>query len=211
MLTPRQVAEMFNVHPTTVGRWETEGRLVGVRTPGNHRRFREADVLALLGEESAAEPAEPEAAQTGSATLATLASIGGFLLAVGIGLLIYFLVFATADVRGRVAVHNTVLSGQSRLELTRHFHDLYATIRAQEDQAVQSWQTYQQDKADHGGDPYGQHAQTVSTDLANYNGVVQLCIQNVNDYDQQASDSTRGLFVEANLPTSVDPKDCETK
>lgn len=48
MLTPRQVAKMFNVHPTTVGRWETDGRLRGIRTPGGHRRFRREDVEALL-------------------------------------------------------------------------------------------------------------------------------------------------------------------
>lgn len=52
MLTPRQVAELFNVHPTTVGRWETEGRLRGIRTPGGHRRFRREDVEALLEVES---------------------------------------------------------------------------------------------------------------------------------------------------------------
>lgn len=48
LLTSRQVAEMFNVHPSTVGEWQDKGRLRGIKTPGGQRRFREDDVLALL-------------------------------------------------------------------------------------------------------------------------------------------------------------------
>ena len=51
-LTPCQVAAMFNVTPKTVARWASSGMLSSIRTPGGHRRFREADVVALLNRRS---------------------------------------------------------------------------------------------------------------------------------------------------------------
>jgi excisionase family DNA binding protein len=49
LLTPGEVAVLFRVDPKTVTRWASAGRLGSIRTPGGHRRFREAEVRALLG------------------------------------------------------------------------------------------------------------------------------------------------------------------
>lgn len=51
LLTPAEVAALFRVDPKTVTRWAAAGRLRSIRTPGGHRRFRESEVRALLGEE----------------------------------------------------------------------------------------------------------------------------------------------------------------
>jgi excisionase family DNA binding protein len=48
LLTPGEVAALFRVDPKTVGRWAAAGRLVYIRTPGGHRRFRESEIRALL-------------------------------------------------------------------------------------------------------------------------------------------------------------------
>ncbi|MDQ1288279.1 MAG: hypothetical protein QG622_1844 [Actinomycetota bacterium] len=48
LLTPAEVAALFRVDPKTVTRWANAGRLTSVRTLGGHRRFREAEVRALL-------------------------------------------------------------------------------------------------------------------------------------------------------------------
>ena len=50
LLTVNQVAKLLNVWPETVRRWDNAGQLTSVRTPGGHRRYRESQVLALLGE-----------------------------------------------------------------------------------------------------------------------------------------------------------------
>ena len=48
LLTPREVASIFRVSTRTPARWSREGKLDAIRTPGGQRRFREADVRALL-------------------------------------------------------------------------------------------------------------------------------------------------------------------
>ncbi|WP_067803993.1 BldC family transcriptional regulator [Actinomadura formosensis] len=48
LLTPAEVAAMFRVDPKTVTRWAQAGKLTWVRTLGGHRRYRKAEVVALL-------------------------------------------------------------------------------------------------------------------------------------------------------------------
>lgn len=48
LLTPAEVASLFRVDSKTVGRWHQAGRIVAIRTPGGHRRFRKSDIKALL-------------------------------------------------------------------------------------------------------------------------------------------------------------------
>lgn len=48
LLTPGEVAAMFRVTGKTVTRWATAGQLTSIRTPGGHRRYRDAEVQALL-------------------------------------------------------------------------------------------------------------------------------------------------------------------
>ena len=48
LLTPGEVASLFDVTPKTIGRWEQAGLLVGERTRGGHRRFPAQPVYELL-------------------------------------------------------------------------------------------------------------------------------------------------------------------
>ena len=49
LLTPREVAKMLGVTVTTVSRWARSGHLEAAAvTPAGQRRYRRADVLALL-------------------------------------------------------------------------------------------------------------------------------------------------------------------
>jgi excisionase family DNA binding protein len=65
LMTPREVAAKFRVHSKTVGRWDLEGRISCVRTPGGHRRFRESEVRRLLGERYPQRPPRPSEAERG--------------------------------------------------------------------------------------------------------------------------------------------------
>ncbi|HAN72442.1 MAG TPA: MerR family DNA-binding transcriptional regulator [Actinobacteria bacterium] len=48
LLTPAEVAALFRVDPKTVTRWAKAGKLTSIRTLGGHRRYRAAEVYALL-------------------------------------------------------------------------------------------------------------------------------------------------------------------
>ena len=48
--TSHQVAKLLNVWPETLRRWEREGKLKPLRTPGGHRRYKESQIKELLGE-----------------------------------------------------------------------------------------------------------------------------------------------------------------
>jgi len=48
LLTPAECAALWRVDPKTVTRWEKAGKLSSIRTLGGHRRYKEAEVRALL-------------------------------------------------------------------------------------------------------------------------------------------------------------------
>lgn len=60
LLTPGEVAQLFRVDPKTVTRWAAAGRIGSIRTPGGHRRFREAEVRALLAGPVPEQAASPD-------------------------------------------------------------------------------------------------------------------------------------------------------
>jgi excisionase family DNA binding protein len=51
LLTPMQVAVIFQVNPKTITRWAKSGKLSSTRTLGGHRRFYEAEVAQLQADE----------------------------------------------------------------------------------------------------------------------------------------------------------------
>lgn len=74
LLSPGEVVALFGVHPSTVTRWANAGKLTSVRTLGNHRRFRAAEVRALLAE--GYQPVTHPSRQTGLASSAPSHTVG---------------------------------------------------------------------------------------------------------------------------------------
>ena len=54
LLTPGQVAELFNVNPKTVTRWARAGKITAIRTLGGHRRFKAEEIHSFLTEQEGA-------------------------------------------------------------------------------------------------------------------------------------------------------------
>jgi excisionase family DNA binding protein len=48
LLTPAEVATLFRVDSKTVTRWAKAGKLTSIRTLGGHRRYMQAEIMALL-------------------------------------------------------------------------------------------------------------------------------------------------------------------
>lgn len=69
-LTADEVAEMLRVHPNTVRKWATSGRIPSIDMPGRLLRFRREDVERIFGA-SPAEPDEPAEAVVASARAAS--------------------------------------------------------------------------------------------------------------------------------------------
>lgn len=63
LLTPGEVAALFRVDPKTVSRWAKSGKLSAVRTLGGHRRFREAEIRALVAKAPEVTPAQEHEAR----------------------------------------------------------------------------------------------------------------------------------------------------
>jgi excisionase family DNA binding protein len=64
LLTPAEVAALFRVDPKNVPRWAKAGKLCAIRTLGGHRRYRAAEVQALLdGLQGEVPPPAPPAPQ----------------------------------------------------------------------------------------------------------------------------------------------------
>lgn len=60
LLTTGDAAKLLQASVQTVRRWEASGHLTAIRTPGNQRRFRRAEVEALLA------PSDPEPTEQAS-------------------------------------------------------------------------------------------------------------------------------------------------
>ncbi|WP_433242677.1 BldC family transcriptional regulator [Actinomadura nitritigenes] len=64
LLTPAEVATMFRVDPKTVTRWAKAGKLTSIRTLGGHRRYKKAEVVALMA--GTVQEATPQPAAQGT-------------------------------------------------------------------------------------------------------------------------------------------------
>lgn len=58
LLTPGEVADLLQMHPSSIKTWVDDGRIQAFRTPGGHRRIRASDLVAFLVKYKMQLPAE---------------------------------------------------------------------------------------------------------------------------------------------------------
>jgi excisionase family DNA binding protein len=56
LYTSKQAAEFLNVAVSTIIRWDNEGKIHPLRTPGGHRRFTEEELQRVLGIKAPSQP-----------------------------------------------------------------------------------------------------------------------------------------------------------
>lgn len=56
LYTTKQAAEFLNVAVSTIIRWDNEGKIHSLRTPGGHRRFTEEELQRVLGIQAPSQP-----------------------------------------------------------------------------------------------------------------------------------------------------------
>jgi len=62
LYTSKQAAEFLNVAVSTIIRWDNEGKIHPLRTPGGHRRFTEEELQRVLGIQASPQPSVLRAA-----------------------------------------------------------------------------------------------------------------------------------------------------
>lgn len=62
LLTSYQVGNILQVNPSSINKWVKDGRIPAFRTPGGHRRFRAADIVAFLSSHNMPVPDSLQAA-----------------------------------------------------------------------------------------------------------------------------------------------------
>lgn len=50
-LNIREAAELLGIHTVTIRRWEDQGKITSLRTPGGHRRYLPSELMRLRGED----------------------------------------------------------------------------------------------------------------------------------------------------------------
>lgn len=123
-----------------------------------------------------------------------------------IGFGIYFLTYATAETRGRIALHNQQRSPEQLQASYEYFHDTCRDVIAKGQQLTTLQATYDaQVKARPANDPFGQYAaqlQQLSTQVA---GLSNLRDSEAQQYNAKTHEFTVNFMKSHDLPYEIGP------
>lgn len=143
--------------------------------------------------------------ENGGVGLGILAAIGGLILVVGIGIGIYALVYSTADVRGRIALHNQQRSATALQFSYEYFHNTCHTVLAENQNIGELQHQIDGLKKDTSSDPFGQRGGQVLTLNTDLTGLEQQRDQTAQDYNAKTHEFTLNFMKSKDLPYEIGP------
>lgn len=139
---------------------------------------------------------------------ATLIVIGVIALALVIGFGTYFLIYATAEGRGRVALHNQQRSATALQASYEYFHDTCRDVLAKS-QNVNVLQHNLDDlvKNTPTTDPFGQYESQVAQARTALAGTINVRNDEAQDYNAKSHEFTHNFMRSHDLPDEIGPPD----
>lgn len=142
---------------------------------------------------------------------------GGFLItlvivlgAILIGGIIWGISVATSDVRGQGDAVRQINSGTNRIEQYDHFFKLDADIRSQAQNAANA--KAQLDAFNKTTPPSSTESFSITESRNNlqsaYTGMTQICVSNVNKYNNDSASYTMAKFKDSGLPWNYNTNVC---
>lgn len=128
------------------------------------------------------------------------------LLVVGIVVGIYVLTYATAETRGRIALHNQQRSAEALQFNYEYFHDqCHAVLTDQQNLQVAKNNLKALTAAKPATDPFGQYAQTLVESQNQISDQERLRNQAAQDYNSKSHQFTRNFIKSNDLPVEIGP------
>ncbi len=200
LISTQEAAARFGVSRNTIRRWVNAGLIEYVRLPSGRLRFSAEEIANRL------EPVAPGKKEAGAVTAAVLGVIAGLVVVALIAVGVYFFIYATAEGRGRIALHNQQRTATNLQFNYEYFHDQCHAIIAEGQQITTlERQVAEQQAAPPANDPFGQSAQMLAQLRSQVTGLRNLRDADAQDYSSKANQFTRNFMQSRDLPFEIGP------
>lgn len=136
--------------------------------------------------------------------IATL--LGVVVLCVALGLGVYFLVYGTAETRGRIALHNQQRSATQLQQSYEYFHDTCRDVIAKGAQ-IDNLQAQIAATKTPASDPFGQAQQQLGQLQGQLTGLKNIRATEAQQYNAKSHEFTSNFMRSSDLPVEIGPPD----
>jgi cytoskeletal protein RodZ len=136
--------------------------------------------------------------------------IAGVIALILFGIGIWIVTVIASPITGKAEAYKQINSANNQLAQYDHFFALDADIKSQATNAAAAKSAVDQFNKQYPPSPSESFSVTEQRNnlQANATGLVQLCTQNVNQYNNDAASYTKGQFQDSKLPWNENPAAC---